>query len=231
VQKSIVQHASNNAAPKSIVIHSICLPTTPKALDFSLSPISLARGNHVRIRGPNGVGKTTLLEAIVNNKAIGIELNPGIQIGYYRQDFHNLDHEKTVLECLLEASKQKHHEGHVRKVASQFNLRSELINQEVRCLSEGQKGLLSMACLVLQEPGLLILDEPTNHINFRHLPVIADALNEYEGTLLIVSHDQDFMEKLRIDLEIDLGNLDNGVVTTSEEAVQAATNRRAKVRP
>jgi ATP-binding cassette subfamily F protein 3 len=71
-------------------------------------------------------------------------------------------------------------------------------------LSEGQKGLLSFARLVLMRPGLLILDEPTNHINFRHLPVIAQALTDYEGALVIVSHVPEFLWQIRIDLVLDL---------------------------
>ena len=78
---------------------------------------------------------------------------------------------------------------------------------KVEALSEGQKGLLCFARFMLQKPNLLILDEPTNHINFRHLPVIADALNEYEGGMILVSHDQEFVDKLHVDEELDLGGL------------------------
>jgi len=65
--------------------------------------------------------------------------------------------------------------------------------------------LVSFARLVLQKPGLLILDEPTNHINFRHLPVIADALNKYEGAMILVSHMPEFVGQIRIDEILDLG--------------------------
>jgi len=71
-------------------------------------------------------------------------------------------------------------------------------------LSEGQKGLVSFASLVLQKPGLLILDEPTNHINFRHIPIIAEALNKYEGAMIMVSHVPDFVSQIRIDETLDL---------------------------
>ena len=74
-------------------------------------------------------------------------------------------------------------------------------------MSEGQKGLLVFTRLTLMQPGLLILDEPTNHINFRHLPVIAKALDAYEGALIMVSHIPDFVSQIRIDTTIDLGEL------------------------
>ena len=77
----------------------------------------------------------------------------------------------------------------------------------VGSLSEGQKGLVMFARLVLQEPGLLILDEPTNHINFRHLPVIAEAIHNYEGALILVSHVSNFLAKVRIDETLDLGTI------------------------
>ena len=71
-------------------------------------------------------------------------------------------------------------------------------------LSEGQKAMVAFASLVLMEPGLLILDEPTNHVNFRHLPIIAKALSEYTGAMIIVSHVTDFMQQIRIDEILDL---------------------------
>jgi ATPase subunit of ABC transporter with duplicated ATPase domains len=95
----------------------------------------------------------------------------------------------------------------VYKVASQFLLIGDLIKNPVYALSEGQKGLLCYARFVLQKPHLLILDEPTNHINFRHLPVIAEALNEYEGGIIMVSHDDAFVEKIDDLEEIDLKRL------------------------
>ena len=79
-----------------------------------------------------------------------------------------------------------------------------LFFNKVGTLSEGQKGLVAFAQLVLLEPGLLVLDEPTNHINFRHLPVIAQALHDYEGGLVVISHDDGFMEDIRIDEVFDL---------------------------
>ena len=95
-------------------------------------------------------------------------------------------------------------EEQLRAIASGFLLTSQLILTEIRNLSEGQKGLVSFARLVLQRPGLLILDEPTNHINFRHLPIIAKALSEYKGAMILVSHVEDFVKQIRIDRVLDL---------------------------
>ena len=78
------------------------------------------------------------------------------------------------------------------------------MHAQIGSLSEGQKGLVSFARLVLQEPGLLILDEPTNHINFRHLPIIASALDKYDGAMILVSHVPEFVRQIRIDETLDL---------------------------
>jgi ATP-binding cassette subfamily F protein 3 len=93
----------------------------------------------------------------------------------------------------------------MRSVAAGFLLGRDVMQTRIGSLSEGQKGLVAFAQLVLLKPGLLILDEPTNHINFRHLPVIAEALNKYEGAMILVSHVPDFVEKIRIDETLDLG--------------------------
>ena len=95
----------------------------------------------------------------------------------------------------------------VRAAAARFLITGELLATKVGALSEGQKGLLSFARFLLMKPGLLILDEPTNHINFRHLPIIAKALDKYEGAMILVSHMPEFVKQIRIDEEIDLGKI------------------------
>jgi len=99
---------------------------------------------------------------------------------------------------------QKKVEEDMRSVAAGFLITSEVIGTKIGNLSEGQKGLVAFARLVLLQPGLLILDEPTNHINFRHIPVIAKALDEYEGTMILVSHVPEFVSSIRIDTVLDL---------------------------
>lgn len=84
---------------------------------------------------------------------------------------------------------------------------AEILKAKIGSLSEGQKGLVAFATLALEKPGPLILDEPTNHINFRHIPVIAKAINNFEGAMILVSHVQDFVEKIRVDFTLDLGDL------------------------
>ncbi len=162
---------------------------------------------HLQVVGPNGIGKSTFIEALATGTAEGVEMTDGIKIGYYRQDFSTLNYEHSVHDSLEEAiggSGGAGTEEQLRAVASSFLITKELMTTQVGRISEGQKGLLSFARLVLQRPGLLILDEPTNHINFRHLPRIAEALNEYQGAMILVSHVADFVAQIRIDQILDL---------------------------
>ena len=101
-------------------------------------------------------------------------------------------------------SREKKEEERMRATAAGFLISSDFIFTKIGNLSEGQKGLVAFAQLVLLEPGLLILDEPTNHINFRHLPVIAKALDEYKGAMILVSHVPDFVAQIRSDEVLDL---------------------------
>lgn len=165
--------------------------------------IILRRNQHLLLRGPNGIGKSTLLEAIAKNEAEGTMITPGVTIGYYRQDFSTLNFEDTVYESLNEVS-AKISEQEMRSIAAGFLINGDMMRTKIGSLSEGQKGLVAFARLVIQKPGLLILDEPTNHINFRHIPVIAEALNKYEGAMIMVSHVPEFVEQIRIDFTLDL---------------------------
>ena len=194
VQKELPLNTLELSSYKVIINHK------PKDVACELT---YKRGDHVQIVGQNGIGKTTLLEALSSGEADGQTVAPDVRIGYYRQDFSNLDFNQSVIECLQEAAQKKSYEE-IRAIAAGFLLTGNVVGSKIGVLSEGQKGLVAFARLVLLEPGLLILDEPTNHINFRHLPVIAKALDKYEGTMLLVSHVPEFVGKIRIDETLDL---------------------------
>lgn len=166
--------------------------------------VALKKNKHLLLAGPNGIGKSTLLESLASGKAKGAVIAPGVTIGYYRQDFSTLNFEDTVYESLQEMGKGLDNQE-IRSIAASFLITSDVIGTKIGNLSEGQKGLVAFARLVLQKPGLLILDEPTNHINFRHIPVIAQALDKYEGAMILVSHVPDFVKQIRIDETLDLG--------------------------
>src|SRR3989344_5222005 len=124
--------------------------------------IKLKKRYHLLITGPNGIGKTTLLESLASGKAKGVTIARGVRVGYYRQEFSTLNFEDTVAESLMSVMDKKVEET-MRGAASRFLITPEMIGTKIGRLSEGQKGLVAFARLVLLKPGLLILDEPTNH--------------------------------------------------------------------
>jgi ATPase subunit of ABC transporter with duplicated ATPase domains len=169
--------------------------------------VTLRKNMHLLLAGPNGIGKSTLLEAMAKGEADGTEVAEGVRVGYYRQDFSTLNFEDTVYDSLaqvLDSVTGRVNEDRLRTVTAGFLIGDTLMHSKIGSLSEGQKGLVAFARLVLQKPGLLILDEPTNHINFRHIPLIAAALNSFEGAMILVSHVPEFVKQIRIDETLNL---------------------------
>lgn len=192
----------------SIKAYSISHPETHKIIKRTCD-VRLRRKNHLLLAGPNGIGKSTLLEKIVNG-AEGVTIAPGVRVGYYRQDFSMMDFNDTVyqsLEKVIRSVEGRLIETELRAAAASFLIGADSIHTKIASLSEGQKGLVAFARLVLLRPGLLILDEPTNHINFRHIPVIAKALDAYEGAMILVSHVPEFVKQIRVDEVLDLGKV------------------------
>ncbi len=187
-----------------VSINSVTLMAHAKPIIKKVN-IILKKGQRLLISGPNGIGKTTLLEHIAAG-AKGVALVTGLRLGYYRQDFSGLDPEIIAYKALAEVM-QEGTDAELRATAAHFLLGDDVLRTKVGALSEGQKGLLSFARLALLRPGLLVLDEPTNHINFRHIPIIAEALNKFEGAMILVSHSKEFVAKIRIDETLDLSKL------------------------
>lgn len=202
-----VQSFENSELPewKIVEIKGVSVIENHKPVQKKANVV-LKRKNRLLIKGPNGIGKSTFLDLLANGKAKGATISGDVKVGYYKQDFLNLDFDQSVYDSLAEVM-QSGSEETLRSTAANFLLADAVLRNKVGSLSEGQKGLLCFARFVLQRPGLLILDEPTNHINFRHLPIIAEALGRYDGALILVSHMKEFAEKIKFDYALDLGDL------------------------
>jgi ATP-binding cassette subfamily F protein 3 len=173
---------------------------------FKNIDLKIWRADRLLITGPNGIGKSTLLKELALEATENAVISPGVKVGYYRQDFSGLDFGKTVYDALAEMMDVPDNQV-IYATGAQFLLTAELMKNTVGSLSEGQKGLLCYARFVLQEPGLLILDEPTNHINFRHIPVIAKAIDDFEGAIILVSHMPEFVEQIRTTKDLNLARI------------------------
>lgn len=187
-----------------ISIESVEILVDGERVNKKLHKQELMKRDKLQIIGPNGIGKTTLLEKIAKGKVEGVAVKEGVKIGYYRQDFSTLDFSMTALDALALAYDGKDTEF-IRKTAATFLLSGKELATLVGDLSEGQKGLLMFAYLTLLKPGILILDEPTNHINFRHIPVIQEALKNYEGAMIVISHVNNFIRGIGVNKTVDLG--------------------------
>ena len=148
--------------------------------------------------GQNGQGKSTLAKILVGDiKHEGtLKLGHNVQIGYFAQNqAEYLDGSKTVLDTMIDAANETNR-SKVRDILGSFLFRGEEAEKYVRVLSGGERNRLALAKLMLQPFNVLIMDEPTNHLDIKSKNVLKDALQRFEGTLLLVSHDRDFLQGL-----------------------------------
>jgi ATP-binding cassette subfamily F protein 3 len=161
--------------------------------------LKLDRGDRIAFVGQNGQGKTTLARMLVNDLAATsgeIKLGHNIEIGYYAQNqAEALDSKLTLLQTMENAAPAEMRTK-VRGILGAFMFSGEDAEKKVSVLSGGEKARMAMACLLLRPFNLLVLDEPTNHLDINSKEILKDALQDYDGTLIIVSHDRDFLAGL-----------------------------------
>lgn len=207
-----------------------------QGLDFQIN-----RGERVALVGPNGIGKSTLLKTIAGQlPPLEGRIRPGshVQLGYYDQEQQDLSSDKQVLQELWDRYPQLD-EVDIRKVLGRFLFSGDEVKKCVEDLSGGEKSRLALAALMLRKANFLILDEPTNHLDLPGKEVLEEALDGYPGTILFVSHDRYFINKVanRV-LELSaggvsscLGNYDNYFLKKAEreqQAVRPAGNEPAR---
>ncbi|CAI6038099.1 ABC-F family ATP-binding cassette domain-containing protein [Cohnella sp. JJ-181] len=164
------------------------------------------RGERIALLGPNGVGKTTLLRALVGQLPLAagtIRWGTGVQLGYYDQEQRGLNPANTVLEEVW-SQYPTLPEAEIRTVLGNFLFSGEDVRKTVGSLSGGEKARVALSKLMLMKANVLVLDEPTNHLDLWSREVLEGALEEYDGTLLFVSHDRYFLNRLA-DRVVELG--------------------------
>ena len=156
----------------------------------------LSRGDKIALLGPNGVGKSTLIKCMMEEvKYSGtIEYGHNVKIGYFAQDSaERLDPEKTVFDTVDEVAVGDKRKD-IRNILGAFLFGADDVDKKVKVLSGGERTRLVICCLLFQDFNFLIMDEPTNHLDIQSKEILRDALDAYEGTLLLVSHDRDFLD-------------------------------------
>lgn len=195
---------------------------------FTNVTLPVNRGERIALVGPNGVGKTTLLKVILGRlkPCYGhIQIGTNVQIGYYDQEQANLTSSKTVLQELWDEYPMTN-EKDIRTVLGNFLFSGDDVLKLVHSLSGGEKARLALAKLMMQKANLLVLDEPTNHLDIDSKEVLESALIDFPGTIIFVSHDRYFINKItdqvaemqRDGITLYLGDYDYYVEKKQEEA-------------
>lgn len=164
---------------------------------FEHVDIEIKRGEHVAIIGDNGTGKTTLLKIINELESMDsgqIRLGSKVEIGYYDQEHHVLHNEKTLFDEISDDYPALTN-TQIRNTLAAFLFTGDDVFKKISELSGGERGRVSLAKLMLSNANFLILDEPTNHLDITSKEILEQALNDYEGTVLYVSHDRYFVNQ------------------------------------
>ena len=161
---------------------------------------SIRRGEKIAMLGPNGVGKSTLIKLLIGQikpDSGVVEWNPMNKLGYYSQEFENFDMEKSVINLFSEKCERM--ESFCRPFLGKFGFAANKVHQKVGTLSGGEKTRLAIAMLCSTDANILILDEPTTYLDIMSQRVILEALKTYKGTMIIVSHTEEFIKELKPD--------------------------------
>ncbi len=165
---------------------------------FQNADMHIVKGERVFLLGPNGCGKTTLLKILLGQyepDSGTCKIGANIEIGYYDQIQENLSMDKTVIEEIRDEYPQMT-ETEIRNALAVFLFRGENVFKEIRLLSGGERARVELVKLMLKRVNLLIMDEPTNHLDIESREALENALSQYDGTIIMVSHDRYFINKL-----------------------------------
>ena len=164
-----------------------------KKILFNDGEFQIYNGRKIALIGKNGSGKTTLLKMIIRGEK-GIKVSKKAKIGYFSQDLSILDEEKTILENVMENS--IYDEATIRTILARFLFKRDEVYKKVKVLSGGERVKASLVKMLMSDFNVLIMDEPTNYLDIYSIEALEEALVDYAGTILFVSHDRRFIEKV-----------------------------------
>lgn len=157
----------------------------------------LNRNDRLAVCGKNGSGKSTLLKLLTGNLTADdgtVKWSPSVKIGYYAQEFENLDFNKTILEEVTQGDNLMQNKA--RTLLGCLKIEKDMVFRKISGLSIGERSKTALAKILMTEPSVLILDEPTNHLEIESREALENAIINYQGTLIVVSHDRYFREKV-----------------------------------
>jgi len=199
---------------------------------FENADLEVKRGDKLFFVGPNGCGKSTLLKIILGQLSPTSgesELGYNVEIGYYDQENQNLDPQNTVLDELWNAYPDRT-QTEIRNTLARFLFKGDDIERRVGVLSGGERARLTLSKLILSKMNLLVLDEPTNHLDIPSREALEAALSEFDGTLIAVSHDRYFIDRLASKIaDFDGGGLKLYPVRRPGEAYTEFTEEKTRL--
>ena len=209
---------------------------------FEHCNLDIKKGERVAIVGENGVGKTTLFKALVGQLPIEhgkIRFGSHVEMAYYDQEHESLNYNKTIFDEISDCYPRMTNQE-IRSTLAMFNFRGDDVFKDIAMLSGGERGRVVLTEVLLKQANFLILDEPTNHLDISSKEVLEEALRSFEGTILFISHDRYFINKIAtrvIEVQKDQclsynGNYDDylsqktPVVETTQKVVTEAKQRQ-----
>ncbi|AYA64494.1 ATP-binding cassette ATPase Uup [Alteromonas sp. RKMC-009] len=197
----VAQHAGSRSGKMVFEVTDASYSYGEKAIVKHLN-LNLLRGDKLALIGPNGSGKSTLIKLLLGELAPqsgNVRQGVNLEVAYFDQHRHGLELEKSVIDAVGDGKRDLMVNGHPRHVISylqDYLFTPERVNAPVKSLSGGEKNRLMLAKLMLKPSNLLVLDEPTNDLDVETLEMLETLLNEYEGTVLLVSHDREFVDNV-----------------------------------
>ena len=198
--KSKVRIKFDSARPSGkevLILKDLAVGYPDKTMLKDIS-FQINKGDRVAIIGQNGIGKSTLLKTVMKQlpvKSGSIKYGASLDIGYYDQELQGLDYSKTVIDTIWDRHKDMN-EKDIRSILASFLFTAKDIDKQVSQLSGGQRARLTLTVLSMEHNNFLLMDEPTNHLDLDAKEVLEKALDDYDGTLLFVSHDRYFINEL-----------------------------------
>jgi ATP-binding cassette subfamily F protein 3 len=188
---------SNRGGDQVLVVEGLEVRAGPKLLVQGFSAIA-RRGDVISVVGPNGAGKSTLLATLLGEKSPSsgtVRMGAGINAAWYRQDHSHLPAGAAVYDCVSQA-RPEWNRGQIQDHLGRFGFSGDEVRRSTDSLSGGERARTALALITLQGSNLLALDEPTNHLDVESIEALEDALEDYPGTVLLVSHDRALLREL-----------------------------------